>query len=60
MRLEAFKKYKNFSQGVIISDFWLEWNNTPVLEKVKWRFNFRVIILNLVIIDLSIIKNKPE
>lgn len=53
MRVEVLKKYKNFTSGVIFADFWLEWNTKPFSEDT-WRFNFRLILINFVIFDISI------
>jgi len=53
MRLELFKKYKNFSQGTIFLDTWIEWNKIPVSLEKSRRFNFRIIIFNYSLIDFS-------
>jgi len=61
MNIILFEKYKSFKNGIIFFDVWMEYANQPFLENVKWAFYFKIIILNLAIIQVDIkkLKNKP-
>jgi len=41
-------------QNIKLLDVWVELQRKPVIEKYKWRFNFRIIILNVVVFGVEI------